>query len=87
MYGKPLISSEIGTGTSFINNHNETGFVIPPDDAISLHSALQALWSDDKLCEQFGQAARTRFDKYFTADQMAKSYFALYQSLKIQKGT
>ncbi len=30
MYGKPLISSEIGTGTTYINIDNETGLVAPP---------------------------------------------------------
>jgi glycosyltransferase involved in cell wall biosynthesis len=32
MYGKPMISSEIGTGTSYINIHDETGLVVPPSD-------------------------------------------------------
>ncbi len=80
MYGKPLISSEIGTGTSYINTHNQTGLVIAPDDAMSLRSALQILWSDDALCERFGAAARKRFESHFTADQMAQSYLTLYQS-------
>lgn len=30
MYGKPMISSEIGTGTSYINVGGETGIVVPP---------------------------------------------------------
>ena len=29
MYGKPMISSEIGTGTSYINIDGETGLVVP----------------------------------------------------------
>ena len=87
MYGKPLISSEIGTGTSYINELNQTGLVIGPDDPMSLRSALEILWSDDALCERFGSAARTRFESHFTADQMAQSYLTLYQSLKIQKAT
>jgi glycosyltransferase involved in cell wall biosynthesis len=87
MYGKPLISSEIGTGTSFINEHNRTGFVIPPADSYSLRMALQTLWSDDKLCTQFGAAARDRFEHHFSADQMARSYLALYQDLHMQKAS
>ena len=36
MYGKPLISSEIGTGTSHINIDGETGLVVPPNDPVAL---------------------------------------------------
>ena len=32
MFGKPMISSEIGTGTTYINVHRETGLVVPPSD-------------------------------------------------------
>ncbi|MES2901326.1 MAG: glycosyltransferase, partial [Pseudomonadota bacterium] len=30
MYGKPMISSEIGTGTTYINIDGDTGIVVPP---------------------------------------------------------
>ena len=84
MYGKPLVSSEIGTGTSFVNSHNETGFVIPPSDAASLKSVLDVLWGDDELCDRLGAGARSRFEEHFTATQMAQSYLKLYQGLKMQ---
>ena len=32
MYGKPLISCEIGTGTSYININGETGFILSGDN-------------------------------------------------------
>jgi rhamnosyl/mannosyltransferase len=32
MSGKPVVSTELGTGTSFVNLHNETGLVVPPRD-------------------------------------------------------
>jgi glycosyltransferase involved in cell wall biosynthesis len=41
MYGKPLISSEIGTGTSFINIANETGLVVQPSDPLALRQAMR----------------------------------------------
>ncbi|PKD78411.1 glycosyltransferase, partial [Escherichia coli] len=36
MYRKPMISSEIGTGTTFINVNDQTGLVIPPSDPSAL---------------------------------------------------
>ena len=45
MYGKPLISSEIGTGTTYINIDKETGLVVPPSDPIALREAMDFLWN------------------------------------------
>jgi glycosyltransferase involved in cell wall biosynthesis len=44
MYGKPLISSEIGTGTTYINIDKETGIVVPPSDPAALRQAMDYLW-------------------------------------------
>jgi glycosyltransferase involved in cell wall biosynthesis len=87
MYGRPLVSTEIGTGTSFVNSHNETGFVIPPSDAASLRSTLDVLWGDNELCDRLGAGARSRFEEHFTASQMAQSYLTLYQGLQVQGST
>jgi len=81
MHGKPLISSEIGTGTSFVNRHNETGFVVQADDAQSLKNAMNELWNNDELCERLGRNARKNYEDIFTAEQMAKSYLTLYQEV------
>ena len=83
MFGKPLISTEIGTGTSFVNQHNETGFVVAPQNPLQLREALQQLQNDEALCQQFGQAARKRYEVFFTAERMAKLYFELYKKFGI----
>jgi len=57
MYGKPLISSEIGTGTSFINIANETGFVVPPSDPLALRQAMQTLWQNPEMASEMGRKA------------------------------
>jgi rhamnosyl/mannosyltransferase len=44
MYGMPLISSEIGTGTTYINIDGETGIVVPPSEPDALRQALDFLW-------------------------------------------
>jgi glycosyltransferase involved in cell wall biosynthesis len=43
MFGKPMISSEIGTGTSFVNIDGETGLVVPPSDPDALRRAMAYL--------------------------------------------
>ena len=81
MYGKPMISSEIGTGTTFININNETGIVVPPSDPLSLRQAMQYLWERPQEAAAMGQKAEERYWKYFTADDMAKVYVKLYKEL------
>lgn len=81
MYGKPLISSEIGTGTTFINIANETGVVIPPGDPVALRKAMRYLWEHPELAAGMGAQAEMRYWQHFTAKQMVKSYLNLYESL------
>lgn len=84
MYGKPLISCEIGTGTTYINIHGETGIVVPPSDADALHRAMAQLWSNEEVAKRFGAAAEKRYWNVFTADKMVRCYSDLYQKLMLQ---
>ena len=81
MYGKPMISSEIGTGTTFINIADQTGLVVPPSDPIALRQAMRYLWENPARAAAMGEQAEARYWKYFTADQMVAEYVKLYQSL------
>jgi glycosyltransferase involved in cell wall biosynthesis len=81
MYGKPLISSEIGTGTTFINMDGETGLVVPPSDPLALRQAMQTLWQEPSKAKLMGQKARSRYLNIFTAKDMAKAYVDIYQKL------
>lgn len=81
MYGKPMISSEIGTGTSYINIHGETGLVVPPSDPQAFGEAMRALWDDPALARQMGRRAEARYEELFTAERMARNYYALYREL------
>ena len=81
MYGKPLISSEIGTGTTYINIDGETGMVVPPSDPGALRKAMDYLWNNPVVAKKMGESAEERYWDLFTADKMAKSYVDLYQIL------
>ncbi len=81
MYGKPMISSEIGTGTTFINIANETGLVVPPSDPEALREAIKYLWEHPEQAAEMGRRAEERYWKHFTADQMVHSYVDLYRDL------
>lgn len=81
MFGKPLISTEIGTGTSYINRHGETGIVVPPDNRQALREAMESLHQDRASAERMGQAARMRYEHLFTGRRMGELYGDLYRAL------
>jgi glycosyltransferase involved in cell wall biosynthesis len=81
MMGKPMITCEIGTGTSYVNVQGETGLVVAPDDPADLALAMQKLWNDRVLCERMGRRALSRFEDLFTAQRTAASYKRIYQSV------
>jgi rhamnosyl/mannosyltransferase len=85
MYGKPMISSEIGTGTTYINVHGETGLVVPPSDHDALRAAMCKLWNDTQMAQEMGRRAEARYWQLFTSAQMADNYAHLYQELVARK--
>ena len=81
MVGKPMISCEIGSGTTFVNSANETGLVINPGSPSELREAMQFLLDNPKVAANMGKNAKKRSSKLFTADQQAESYYDLYRQL------
>ena len=79
MHKKPMISTEIGTGTSYINVHEETGLVVPPGNPRALRSAMQYLQGNPEVCSIMGQKSRERYERLFTAKTMGERYWNLYQ--------
>jgi rhamnosyl/mannosyltransferase len=78
MYAKPLISCDIGTGTSFINVDQETGCVIPANNALALRTAMLYLWDNPTQAQQLGLQAEARYRALFTGDKMASAYEDMY---------
>jgi glycosyltransferase involved in cell wall biosynthesis len=76
-----MISSEIGTGTTYINVDRVTGLVVPPSDPQAFGAAMRTLWEQPELAAAMGQRAAERYQELFTAERMAGSYLALYREL------
>jgi len=77
--GRPMISCEIGTGTTFVNQHNITGIVTPPETPSALRAAMDRLHHDPALAARQGEAARRHFAQHFTTRRMSEAYAAAYQ--------
>ncbi|MEQ1769190.1 MAG: glycosyltransferase [Devosia sp.] len=78
---RPMISCEIGTGTSFINIDGKTGNIFPPSDSAALAAAMQQLMQNRELARHLGAGAESRYRSLLTAERMAQSYAEIYQSL------
>ncbi|MFP5393457.1 MAG: glycosyltransferase family 4 protein [Gammaproteobacteria bacterium] len=87
MYGKPMVSCEIGTGTSYINVDGETGIVVPPCDPLALRQAMRRLLDEPELAAAMGRRAEARYWELFTSERMATSYTALYHELAARHAT
>jgi hypothetical protein len=79
MLGKPMVSCEIGTGTSFVIAAGETGIVVEPDNPVALAAAMNRLFEDGALSRKYGLAARERYEKLFSTAALGRAYAGLYQ--------
>lgn len=80
-FGKPMISTELGSGTSYVNKHNETGIVVPPKDVGALKAAIIKLLEDKQLCLKYGENAKIRFNEEFNSEIIGRQYMNLYEEL------
>lgn len=78
---KPMITTELGTGTSFVNCDGETGFVVKPNDVDALADAMKKLFADDRLCQEYGHNANKRLYKYFSEEVEGEKYIRLYDQV------
>jgi rhamnosyl/mannosyltransferase len=81
MYGRPLISTEVGSGTSHVNIDGETGLVVPPGSPKALRHAMDQLWHRPDLARHMGHNARLRYERLFTGHVMGTRYYELYRQL------
>ena len=81
MHGKPLISTEVGSGTSHVNVDGETGLVVTPASHRALREAMDRLHRQPALARRLGAAARRRFAELFNGELMGDRYADIYQSL------
>ncbi len=77
--GLPLVTTELGTGTSFINQHGRTGFVVPPANPQSLARAISVLVANPDLRARFGQAGRREVLTNYTPEHMVGRMLDVYR--------
>jgi glycosyltransferase involved in cell wall biosynthesis len=79
--GKPVISTEVGTGTSFVNQNRVTGFVVSPKDSRALAQAIKKILGNKKLAQEFGQNALKRAREKFSLEKMLEEISRVYRDI------
>ncbi len=81
MFGRPLVSCEIGTGTSFVNAHGESGIVVSPEDPLALSDAMNSFVEDTAMAEEMGAGARARYERLFSGKALGRAYAELFRDV------
>ena len=83
--GLPAVSTQLGTATSTVNVHGETGFVVPPSDPVALGSALRRLLADSSLRQRLGAAAAARIREHHDRRAMVAGIRSVYERAVAQR--
>jgi len=76
---KPVVCTELGTGTSFVNQHRKTGLVVNPNDPDSLSQSINYILRNSKIKESYGKAGYERVRNYFSRDRMVSDVISVYE--------
>jgi rhamnosyl/mannosyltransferase len=77
--GLPVISTELGTGTSFVNQDNVTGLVVAPKNSTALREGILLLLNNPDLRKEMGRRGRERALKEFSLTTMVERVLNLYE--------
>jgi rhamnosyl/mannosyltransferase len=79
--GLPCVTTEVGSGTSWVVQDGVTGLVVPPREPAALVNAIASLLGDKQRCRQMGQAAAARARAEFDERVMIDRVHNVYDSL------
>ena len=81
--GVPVVCTELGTGTSYVNQDGVTGRVVPPRNPAALAAAISELLADPEKRAAMSAAARARVEAEFEQTVMVERVMATYQRLVV----
>ena len=77
--GKPVISTDVPSGVSWVNQHDITGIVVRAGDAGALRAAIDLLIADPRRRAQLGAAGRARVEAEFTIERLRDRLREFYE--------
>lgn len=79
--GCPVVSTEIGSGTSWINQDGITGLVVPPRNSKKMALAITNILENKELTVEFSKNALARYHAEFKLSLMIDRSVDLYKRL------
>jgi glycosyltransferase involved in cell wall biosynthesis len=79
--GLPCITTEVGTGTSWVVQHGITGLVVPPRNPEALAGAIRQLLTDPDVRWRMGRRGQQRARQEFSQQRMVQGVMDLYQAM------
>ncbi len=76
----PCIVTNVGGNPEIIEN-NDSGLVVPNDDAKSLSEAMLSLNTNKELAIRLGDNGNKRFQSFFTIENMVNAYQHIYKTM------
>jgi glycosyltransferase involved in cell wall biosynthesis len=81
--GKPVISTDVPSGVSWVNQDGRTGLVVKAGDAAALGAAIARLASDPALRARLGAGGRARVDEQFTLERLRERLRQFYEEMSL----
>lgn len=79
--GLPCVTTEVGSGTSWVVQDGVTGRVVPPRTPQALAGAIRQLLDSPDLRIEMGRAGRARVEAEFTQERMMVQVEAVYREV------
>ena len=73
-FGKPVVTSDLPTGVTYVNDDGKTGFTFPVRDSIRLAEVMNRLLSDEPLRNRLGKNARERVEREFASAVVGRKF-------------
>jgi rhamnosyl/mannosyltransferase len=77
--GRPVISTDVPSGVSWVNQHERTGLIVRAGDSDALAGAIVRILDDSALRNRMGDAARERVDREFSMTRLRERLSDLYE--------
>ena len=84
--GKAVISTDVPSGVSWVNQDGRTGLVVRAGDAAALRDAVDRVTTDPALASRLGAAGRARVEEEFTLERLRDRLRLFYEDMSVVPG-
>ena len=79
--GKPVITTDLPTGVTYVNQRGVTGLVVPIKDSQALAKAINELRADPQKRRTLGENGRQRANTLYNKANLGPNVYRIYQEV------